>query len=443
MPARRAYAAVVILVLIGTVGAAWTRAASATSGAAARSSPAVPAAGGSAAARGILAAVPLIDGHNDLPWSLHEKAGGKLDSLDIRSTGPKDSLHTDLVRLRAGGVGGQFWSVYVPVELPGPEAVVAVTAQIDLVHRMVQRYPDALELALTAADIRRIHKSGRVASLIGVEGGHCIDNDLGVLRQLYALGARYMTLTHNKDTDWADSCSDEPKHGGLTPFGAAVVREMNRLGMLVDLSHVSPETMNDALDVSVAPVIFSHSAAWALTDHVRNVPDDVLRRLQKNGGVVMVCFVPRFVSRDVFAWDAEEAAEKGRLEIRFPGHAKLVEEKLREWRTNHPSPHATVAQVADHIDHVVQVAGIDHVGLGSDFDGMPEPPAGLEDVSKFPVLLDELLRRGYTEEQVKKVAGLNALRVMTEVERTSARLQRERRPDEMKLATPVTPPKTH
>jgi membrane dipeptidase len=443
MRAQGAHAALAILVLIGAGAVSWTGGAGAAGSAAASRTTAPAAASSSPAARRILKAVPLIDGHNDLPWSLHEKVRGKLDSLDIRATRPKDSLSTDLVRLRAGGVGGQFWSVYVPVELPGPEAVVAVTAQIDLVHRMVQRYPDALELALTAADIRRIHKSGRVASLIGVEGGHCIDNDLGVLRQLYAIGARYMTLTHNKDTDWADSCSDEPKHGGLTPFGAAVVREMNRLGMLVDLSHVSPETMNDALDVSAAPVIFSHSAAWALTDHVRNVPDDVLRRLPKNGGVVMVCFVPRFVSREVFAWDAEEAAEKGRLEIRFPGHAKLVEEKLREWRTSHPSPHATVSQVADHIDHVVQVAGIDHVGLGSDFDGMPEPPAGLEDVSKFPALLDELLRRGYSEEKVKKVAGLNVLRVMTEVERTAARLQRERGPSEMRLAKPVAPANSH
>jgi len=388
---------------------------------------------GSARARRILRDVPLVDGHNDLPWRIRDKAGGRLDSLDIRNSRPEDSLHTDLVRLHAGGVGAQFWSVYVPVELQGPAAVVAVTEQIDLVHRMTQRYPDVLELALTAADIRRIHRRGRVASLIGVEGGHCIDNQLAVLRQLYALGARYMTLTHNKSTDWADACSDEPRHGGLAPFGVAVIREMNRLGMLVDLSHVSPETMHDALDASAAPVIFSHSAAYAVTDHVRNVPDDVLRRLRQNGGVVMVCFVPRFVSRQVFAWDAEEAAEKARLEIRFPGHKTQVEKLLAEWRQRHPSPRATVAQVADHIAHVVEVAGVDHVGVGSDFDGMPEPPAGLDDVSRFPALLDELLRRGFSEADVRKVVGLNVLRVMQEVESVAARLQRQHGPAELGL----------
>jgi membrane dipeptidase len=322
----------------------------------------------------------------------------------------------------------------VPVELTGPQAVVAVVEQIDLVRRMVARHPDALELALTAKDVRSIHKRGRIACLLGVEGGHCIDNSLGVLRQLYVLGARYMTLTHSSNTDWADACSDEPVHNGLTDFGREVVREMNRLGMLVDLSHVSPKTMHDALDVTAAPVIFSHSSTLANTGHVRNVPDDVLRRLQANGGVVMVTFVPPFVSNAALEHYAEEKAQQGRLEVFYPGHASKQAELMEEWFEEHPRPRATVEQVADHIAHVVAMAGIDHVGLGSDFDGMSNPPIGLEDVSGFPNLLAQLLARGFSERDAQKIAGLNVLRVMQEVEKLAARVRAERGPSELLLA---------
>ena len=386
---------------------------------------AVPAAADpDARVRRILRAVPLVDGHNDLPWRLREKVQGRLAALDIgRDTATHDTLQTDLLRLRRGGVGAQFWSVYVPAEQKQVDAVVAVVAQIDLVHRMAQRYPRDLEIARTAADIERIHRGRRIAALIGVEGGHCIDNSLAVLRQLYALGARYMTLTHNLGTDWADACCAAPVHEGLAPFGVEVVREMNRLGMLVDLSHVSAATMHDALDTSAAPVIFSHSSAYALTDHLRNVPDDVLRRLPANGGLIMVTFVPRFVSAQVMAYDAEEEAEKARLAIRLPGQTELQKAHMEKWSAAHPAPRATLQQVADHIDHVVRVAGIAHVGLGSDFDGIERGPLGLEDVSCFPDLLAELLRRGYTDQDVGKIAGGNALRVLHRAEAVARELQ--------------------
>ncbi len=385
-----------------------------------------------ARARRILARVPLIDGHNDLPWAVREKVEGRLEEIDLASDTQDDTLMTDLVRLRAGGVGGQFWSVYVPVEYEGKDAVLAVIEQIDIVDRLVQRFPDVLEIAYTADDIVRIHGDGRVASLIGMEGGHCIDNNLAVLRQLYNMGARYMTLTHSANTDWADACSDEPVHGGLSPFGVEVVREMNRLGMLVDLSHVSPETMHDALDVTEAPVIFSHSSARALMDHVRNVPDDVLQRLPENGGIVMVTFVPHFVSDDVLAHYAEEKAQEARLKVYNPGRDKIVEDELQAWLEANPYPSATTAQVADHIEHVIRTAGVDHVGLGSDFDGIPFAPEGLDDVSRFPNLLAELLRRGHSDEDVEKIAGRNALRVLRECERVAQRLRREREPSSLK-----------
>jgi membrane dipeptidase len=278
----------------------------------------------------------------------------------------------------------------------------------------------------------RIHRQGRVASLIGMEGGHCIDNNLAVLRQLYNLGARYMTLTHSANTDWADACSDEPTHGGLAPFGEEVVREMNRLGMLVDLSHVSPETMHDALDVAEAPVIFSHSSARAAMDHVRNVPDDVLQRLSDNGGIVMVTFVPHFVSDDVLAHYADEKAQEARLKVRYPGRDTKVAEELEGWLEANPYPPATTAQVADHIEHVIRTAGVEHVGLGSDFDGIPFAPEGLDDVSRFPNLLVELLRRGHSDADVEKIVGLNALRVLREAERVAARLQEERGPSSLR-----------
>jgi membrane dipeptidase len=281
-------------------------------------------------------------------------------------------------------------------------------------------------MAARADDVVRIHKAGRIASLVGMEGGHSIDNSLAVLRQLYAAGARYMTLTHSKNVDWADSGTDKPEHGGLTKFGEEVVREMNRLGMLVDLSHVSPDTMKDALAVSQAPVIFSHSSARALDAHPRNVPDDVLRQVTANGGVVMVTFVPSFLSEDVRAWNAEEDAAEARLKALHPDDPDRVKSELEAWTKEHPAPLATLAQAADHIEHVRRLAGIDHVGIGSDFDGITATPAGLEGVDTYPVLLAELLRRGWSDEEIKKLAGLNVLRALREAERVAERLRKER-----------------
>ncbi len=368
--------------------------------------------------------VPLIDGHNDYPWQVRQKAQGDLAKLDI--LGPQPGLHTDIPRLRAGGVGAQFWSVYVPATLAGQEAVRATLEQIDIVHRMMQRYPEVFELALTAADVERIFKAGKIASLIGMEGGHSIDSSLGALRMFYRLGARYMTLTHSRNTPWADSGTDEPAAGGLTRFGEEVVREMNRLGMLVDLSHVSPETMDDALRVSAAPVIFSHSSARALCDVPRNVPDEILHRLRQNGGIVMVTFVPGFVSSEVAAYGRAAQDEQRRLREQFPNDEDAVRAGMEKWRHAHPQPNATLAQVADHIDHIRRVAGIDHIGIGSDFDGIDRGPTGLEDVSKYPALTAELLRRGYRDEDIKKILGLNLLRVLRTAEQVAARLQRER-----------------
>ncbi len=383
-------------------------------------------------ARQILKEVPLIDGHNDTPWQYRSRASNHLDAIDFAGgTAHLDPpMHTDLPRLRAGGVGGQFWSVYVLTDLKGAEAVQVTLEQIDLVHRLVARYPDDLELALTADDIVRIHGQGRIASLIGMEGGHSINNSLAVLRQLYRAGARCMTITHSANTDWAGAATIPPEHRGLTPFGKEVIREMNRLGMLVDLSHVSLETMHDALDVSRAPVIFSHSSARALCDHPRNVPDDVLKRVNKNGGLVMVTFVTSFVSEEVrHCWTAEKS-EEARLKALFPHDTAAVEAGLASWQEAHPVPPVPLALVADHIDHVRKVAGIDHVGIGADFDGISTTPVGLEDVSTYPALLAELLRRGYSDEDVKKVAGLNLLRVMRRVEKVAAGLQRKTAPSE-------------
>ncbi len=372
-----------------------------------------------ARARRLHAEVPLVDGHNDYPWEVRERAGGDLAKLDIAA--PQPSLHTDLARLRAGGVGAQFWSVYVPAEFSGDRAVSATLEQIDVVHRMVNRYPHDLALALTAADVERIHREGKVASLIGVEGGHSINASLGVLRMLHRLGARYMTLTHGRNIPWADSATDTPVHHGLTPFGREVVREMNRLGMLVDLSHVSPETMNDALDESRAPVVFSHSSARALVDVPRNVPDAILRRLPANGGVVMVSFVPDFTSPAMAKWAEAAEREEARLAALWPEAPERAREGRDAWRKAHRAPGATLAQVADHIDHVRRVAGIDHVGLGSDFDGITSTPLGLPDVGAFPALTAELLRRGYSDDDVRKVIGLNVLRVMRRAEAVATR----------------------
>jgi membrane dipeptidase len=383
----------------------------------------------------VLEQTPLIDGHNDLAWEIRDRYKSRLASIDLKTDtsklpAPPDMtpLMTDIVRLRAGHVGGQFWSVWVPVDVKGAEAVEMTLEQIDLVKRMAARYPADLEIAYTAADVRRIHRAGKIASLIGIEGGHQIDNSLAVLRQMYDLGARYMTLTHSRNTGWADSATDAPRHHGLTPFGEEVVREMNRLGMLVDLSHVSPDTMRAALRVSTAPVIFSHSSARALVDHPRDVPDDVLKLVAANGGVVMVNFATEYVSDAVDRWEADRAAERARydsppfggLYIGQPDRAKAA---LAAWEHEHPKPEATLAQVADHIEHIRQVAGIDHVGLGSDFDGIPETPRGLEGVDKYPDLLVELMRRGWSDGDVAKVAGANVLRVMAECERVAATLR--------------------
>jgi len=373
-----------------------------------------------ARAKAIHAAVPMFDGHNDYPWEVRQKAGEDPAKLDIR--GARTDTMTDIPRLRRGGVGAQFWSVYVPASLAGQQAVTATLEQIDIVYRMVARYPDVFEIARTADDVERIFKAGKIASLIGMEGGHSIDSSLGALRMFARLGARYMTLTHSKNVPWADSSTDSPEHGGLTPFGEDVVREMNRLGMLVDMSHVSPDTMEDVLRVTQAPIIFSHSSARALCDHPRNVPDAILRMLPKNGGVVMVSFVPGFTTPEAAAWDRAQETEQARMEALTPKDESAVKAGLAAWLAAHPRPKVTVAQVADHIDHVRKLAGIDHVGYGSDFDGITWTPTGLEDVSTFPALTAELLRRGYSDDEVKKVLGLNLLRVMRAAEATAARL---------------------
>jgi membrane dipeptidase len=377
--------------------------------------------------RQLLHEVPLIDGHNDLPWQIR-KHNNDFTAADLARDTSKLSppMYTDIPRLRAGGVGAQFWAVYVPPSPGGPTAVQMVIEQIDVVHQMVAHYPETFELALTAADVERIHRQGKIASLIGMEGGHSINNSLAVLRMTYGLGARYMTLTHVKNTDWADAAGDQPKHHGLTPFGEEVVREMNRLGMMVDLSHVTDETMRAALKVTRAPVIFSHSSTWALCHSPRNVPDDVLEATARNGGVVMVCFLPGYLTeRGRLAMTASEA-EKARLRKLYPETSARYKKAHAAWLKKNSTPdEATLSDVADHIDHVRKVAGIDHVGIGSDFDGFDGPPTGLEDVSCYPALLAELMRRGYSAEDIKKVAGQNLLRVMRDVEKVAGRLQRE------------------
>jgi membrane dipeptidase len=368
---------------------------------------------GHPAARELLSRHPLIDGHNDLPWAIREEFGG--DPVRARLAEPVPQTQTDLPRLAAGGVGAQFWSVYVPATLAGDAAVTAVLEQIDTAHRMIEAYPDRLELALTAADVERIFAAGKVASLLGAEGGHAINDSLGVLRSLYALGVRYMTLTHNNNVSWADAATDQPHAAGLTDFGREVVREMQRLGMLVDLSHVASSTMRDALDVARAPVIFSHSSARALCDHPRNVPDEVLSRLAGNGGVCMVTFVPFFVSTECAQWQFGLLAE---LERRGLDRRDISawETVAPDYQRAHPMPEATLAQVADHVEHVRAVAGLAHVGLGGDYDGSAGMPAGLSDVSCYPALFAELLDRGWTEDDCAALAGGNLLRVLRDAE---------------------------
>ena len=366
----------------------------------------------------MLGRFPLIDGHNDLPWALRGRArqdGGDVSQVVFDLEAPVGGLHTDLPRLAAGGIGAQFWSVYVPASLAGDAAVTAVLEQIDLARRMIAYYPGSFGLALTADDVEQVFASGRVASLLGAEGGHAIAGSLGVLRMLYALGVRYLTLTHNANVGWADSATDEPQAGGLTGFGRDVVREMQRIGMLVDLSHVSPDTMRDVLDVAGAPVIFSHSSARALCDSPRNVPDDVLARLAGNGGVCMVTFVPGFVSQECASWTAGLKAEAARRGL-DPRNLDQLFSIQAGWEQAHPRPGSTLAQVADHIEHVREVAGVEHVGLGGDFDGTSDVTVGLEDVSRYPALFAELLSRGWTESDCAALAGGNILRVMRAAE---------------------------
>jgi len=389
----------------------------------------------------VLRTTPLIDGHNDLPEQLVDRVGNRLARIDLAGGTATlvPPMHTDLPRLRRGGVGGAFWSAFVSPRLPGPEAAVALVEQIDVVHRLAARYPDALAMAYTADDVVRVHRSGRVACLVGVEGGHALADSLAVLRNAHRAGARYVTLTHWNSTSWADAATDAPRHDGLSPFGVEMVREMNRLGVLVDLSHVSDATMNDALDVSEAPVIFSHSSARALCRHPRNVPDDVLRRVRDSRGVVMVNFLPGFVSEEVRLAEAPVEAEWERLERLHPGRPELVRAGIEAFRRDHPVPAATLAQVADHIVHIAEVAGVDHVGLGSDFDGISTTPSGLEDVSRFPDLLAELARRGWNDGDLAKVAGGNVLRVLRAAELVAQRLRRERPPSEVRIED-VQPP---
>jgi membrane dipeptidase len=379
---------------------------------------------GIASARALLDRYPLIDGHNDLPWALRE--AGRMDPAQTDIAAPVEFTHTDLPRLAAGGVGAQFWSVYVPAELQGEAAVTATLEQIDLVRQLVARYPDALELALTADDVRRITADGRLASLMGAEGGHSIASSLGALRSLYQLGVRYMTLTHNLNLPWADSATDTPAVGGLTEFGREVVREMQRLGMLVDLSHVAATTMSDALDVAEAPVIFSHSSARAVCDHPRNVPDAILARLSGNGGVCMITFVPSFVSQACRDWQLELADEMRRrgLDDRNISARKQLR---KDWLIDHPQPTATLEDVVAHAEHVREVAGIDHIGVGGDYDGVDRLPAGLEDVSCYPALIAALLDRGWSEEDCGKLANRNLVRVLGDAE-AAARLIQARRP---------------
>jgi len=375
-------------------------------------------------ARDMLRRFPLIDGHNDLPWALRDRArqhGGHASQVVFDLEAPAGGLHTDLPRLAAGGIGAQFWSVYVPASLAGDGAVTAVLEQIDLARRMIVRYPEAFGIALTADDVEQVFASGRVASLLGAEGGHAIAGSLGVLRTLYALGVRYLTLTHNANVGWADSATDEPQAGGLSGFGRDVVREMQRIGMLVDLSHVSVSTMSDALDIAQAPVIFSHSSARALTDSPRNVPDEVLERLKANGGICMATFVPTFVSQECTDWFNGLRAEAKSRGIDPKNIHDLFTVVRPEYEKTHPEPTATLAQVADHMDHIREVAGLDHVGIGGDYDGTSSLPVGLQDVSRYPALFAELLRRGWSESDCRALAGGNILRVLRAAESYAAR----------------------
>ena len=378
-------------------------------------------------AEAALEAAPVFDGHNDVPIQLRGRwrnVIGDFDFVDTTDTGPEHAerrtMHTDLNRLREGKVGAQFWSVYVSAALEEPEAIQATLEQIDVTKRLVARYPEDLALATTADEVEAALADDKIASLLGIEGGYSIGSSLGVLRQMHELGVRYMTLTHSTTLSWADSATDDPVHGGLTEFGENVVREMNRLGMLVDLSHVSEDTMSDALDIATAPVIFSHSGARAVNGHARNVPDTILRRLPQNGGVVMVVGLPGYLSEDARRWYSLRQAEEARLATLWQGQPERVEAGLAMWEGSNPEPKATISDMADHIDHIREIAGIDHIGIGGDYDGMDTGPVGMEDVSGYPGLFVELARRGYSQEDLEKIAMRNVLRAMRGAEATAA-----------------------
>jgi membrane dipeptidase len=383
----------------------------------------------------ILESVPLFDGHNDTPWQYRNRVGYKFSELDFYDTTQLDNpMHSDIPRLRDGRVGAQWWSVYVSAGVDEPTAVKQTMEQIDFVHRLVERYPDHFELALTADDVERIFADGKIASLIGMEGGHSINNSLATLRMFYELGARYMTITHGRTLDWADAAGDDPQHGGLTEFGEEVIREMNRLGMLVDLSHVTPETMKDALRVTEAPVMYSHSNARAVSGHPRNVPDDVIRMLPEKDGLIMVTFVESFTSEELRQYYAERSGYRAKMESLWPGQPDKVSEAMEAWEAENEAPKSTLEQVADHIDHIRGLIGVDYIGIGGDYDGVSSLPLGLEDVSTYPDLFAELLRRGYSEEDLRKIAGLNMLRVLRGAEEVSERLRAEREPSEVLIS---------
>jgi membrane dipeptidase len=389
--------------------------------------PVIDDAAATATAAAALDAAPVFDGHNDVPNQLRDRVQNQINAFDFADTLATGESHpqgavmqTDLARLRQGKVGAQFWSVYVPSTPDEPEAVQQVIEQIDVTKRLIARNPDGLRFATTADQVERAMAEGRIASLLGMEGGHSIGSSLAVLRQLHALGARYMTLTHNANTPWADAATDTPKFDGLSPFGMDVVREMNRLGMLVDLSHVSEATMMDAIDVAKAPVIFSHSGARAVDGHARNVPDSVLARLPENGGIVMVVALPRFISEKVRQWGVTRAGEEARLKALWLGSPARVAEGLTAWDKANPEPKATIADMADHIDHIRKVAGVEHIGIGGDFDGMPSGPEGFEDVRGYPLLFVELAKRGYSQVELELIASRNILRVMRSAEAYAA-----------------------
>ena len=380
-----------------------------------------------AIANAALDAAPVFDGHNDVPIQLRGRFDNQINDLDFEDTTDTDSdtassrvMHTDLTRLAEGKVGAQYWSVYVPASLPEPEAVQATMEQIDVMKRLIDRYPQALAYAETADQVESAMADGKVASLLGMEGGHSIGSSLGVLRQMYDLGARYLTLTHSANTPWADSATDDPEHGGLTDFGKDLVREMNRIGMLVDLSHVSESTMIDAIDVAKAPVIFSHSGARAINGHPRNVPDSVLRRLPENGGMVMVVGLPGFLNEARRQWYANREAELARQNSLLLGQPDMVKAAMKTWDAANPEPQTDIGIMADHIDHIRDVAGVAHIGIGADYDGMPTGPVGMEDVSGYPALFVELATRGYSQAELEMIASRNALRVLRDAERYAA-----------------------